>query len=77
MAEKVNVIYKGDDSINFRCPGVFKANVQPGDVIENIPLETYEAEMKQDSRYALVSEKPQVKGKSVNKMEKQSESEDK
>lgn len=73
--EKVSVIYKGFDSVNFRCPGVFKANVKPGDIIENVPRETYDAEMKDDPRYSLVVEKASVKGKSANKIQQSTESE--
>jgi len=72
---RVSVIYQGSDSINFKCPGVFKANVQPGDVIENIPLDIFESEMKADPRYKLVSEKS-VKGKAFNKIQKSTESEE-
>lgn len=75
--DTVKVIYKGFDSVNFRCPGVFKANVKPGDIIEGIPADVYERDIKNDDRYSLVSEKTSVKGKSINKMEQQSESEEK
>ena len=75
MADKVSVIYKGDDSVNFKCPGVFKMNVQPGDVIEGIPQDVYDREMKQDVRYSLVVERPLSSGKLKNKIEIPTESE--
>lgn len=77
MADRVNVIYKGDDSINFKCQGIFKTNVKPGDVIEGIPQDVYEREMKQDVRYSLVVDRPLSSGKLKNKIDISTESEDK
>lgn len=73
MSDTVSIKFVGgvEDSINFKCPGVFKLNVQKGDIIENVPRETYEKELKNNFKFQLVSEKPQTKSGYKNKMEKE------
>jgi len=77
MDNKVNVKFVGgvEDSIFFQCPSVSPREVKKGDIIEGVPRETYEKELKNNFKYQLVSEKPQAKGKILNKLEKESEAE--
>jgi hypothetical protein len=75
MSETVSLIYKGVTPIIFRAPGVLK-NVNQGDLIENVSRATYEAELKDDPRYAVVSEKPASKLVSKNKTQQSTESEE-
>lgn len=77
MSEKINLIYNGNEPVNFRAPGVMKFNLRNGDLIEGVLRETYETELKNDPRYSIVSEKPTQKEKLVNKMQKPTESEGK
>ena len=76
MSEKVSVKFNGGipSGINFRCPGVFKTNVKAGDIIEGIPKDVYDNELKGDSRFSLVGEKPSEK-KATNKKEKETSTE--
>lgn len=75
MTEKVSLIYKGATPIIFRAPGVLQ-NVNQGDLIEGVSRETYNAELKDDPRYAILSEKPAIKGKTTNKIQQSTESEE-
>lgn len=70
MSDKVKIKYNGgtDGSIHFKCPGVLAHNVNPGDIISGVPKEVYEAELKDDPRFSLVSEKSETFS---NKKEKQ------
>ena len=77
MSEKVSLIYNGEYPVNFRSPEVMKFNVSKGDLIEGVSRETYDNELKNDPRYSLVSEKPLMKNKFSNKLEKPTESEGK
>ena len=62
----VSVIYKGDDVINFKCDGISpRFNVAKGDLIENIPSEVYERDLKNNENFSLLTEK-----QDKNKMEK-------
>ena len=72
MAEKVNVKFNGgvEGSIHFQCPGVSARNINPGDIISNIPKEVYESDLKNDPRYTLVTEKTKEEIM-TNKKEKQ------
>ena len=77
MNDKVNVKFVGgvEDSIFFQCPGVSPREVKKGDIIEGVPRETYEKEMKNNFKYQTVGEKSTAKGKILNKLEKESEAE--
>ena len=75
MTDNVSLIYKGESPIIFRAPGVLK-NVNQGDLIENVSRATYEAELKDDPRYSVVSEKPAFVGKVKNKTQQSTESEE-
>ncbi len=59
MGEKVKVKFNGglEGSIHFQCPGVTVRNINAGDIISNIPKEVYEADLKNDPRYSLITEK--------------------
>ena len=62
----VSVIYNGDDAINFRCDGVTpKFGLVKGAVIENIPQEVYDNDLKNHKDFTLLTEKADQ-----NKMEK-------
>ena len=70
MGEKINVKFNGglEGSIHFSAPGVSARNVNKGDIIQGIPKEVYEAEMKDDPRFSLIVEKSETFS---NKKEKQ------
>ena len=53
----VDVIYNGDSRIHFMCEGKTQRNVNNGDVITNIPQYVYDRDLKNDTRYKIVSEK--------------------
>ena len=62
----VSVIYTGNDKVNFKCDGVSpKFDLVNGSVIDNIPQDVYDRDLKNDARYRIVTEK-----KDQNKMEK-------
>jgi hypothetical protein len=53
----VDLIYTGDSRVHFICEGKTQRNVSKGDIITNIPQAVYDRDLKQDTRYKLVSEK--------------------
>lgn len=62
----VSVIYNGDDAINFKCDGISpKFGIMKGSVIENIPQEVYDRDLKENKDFTLLTEKADQ-----NKMEK-------
>jgi hypothetical protein len=75
IMDTVTIKFMGgqEDSINFMCKGVFKPNVQKGDLISNVPRETYEKELKDNSKFMLIEEKQPKRV--LNKIEKESEAE--
>ncbi|MCP4178088.1 MAG: hypothetical protein GY756_10000 [bacterium] len=72
MLERIDLQYIGTGKINFKAPGVFARGIRNGDIIKGVLMETYEKELKNDTRYIKVSEKPENKGKLQNKQEKSS-----
>ena len=61
----VSIIYNGNDKINFQAPGVApKFGLIKGDLIEGIPQDVYDSDLKDNAEFTLVSERVE------NKMEK-------
>ena len=66
----VSVIYNGNDKINFQCPGVApKFNVVKGGLIEGIPQDVFDRDLKDHKEFTVVTEKV------ANKMEKSTKGE--
>lgn len=62
----VDLIYIGDDKINFQCEGVgVKRGLVKGDIVENVPEVIYERDLKDHAAFSVV-----VGKSNVNKMEK-------
>ena len=62
----LSIIYVGNDKINFKCDGISpKFDLVNGSVVDDIPDDVYERDIKDDVRFKKVVEK-----KDQNKMEK-------